>query len=263
MAESVPLPFGDTDLSTKEAARLIAIDEAAALVAASDVTDAEKRVREFVEIVPDLLTWLEDNGREFPWRHTTDPWEVYTAEILLQRTRADLVASVYPWFIEKYPCPAVLQNTAFESVRADVETLGLGEKRATSLTDAADLFCTVYDGRVPQSVEALKEPRYVGDYSARATMLFAFGEPQPLVDVNFSRVIGRVLGYEMPSRPHQSNQIYELCEALVPSEPTVARAYSLAVLDVGAAICTATDPSCSVCPANRYCRYASQRSNFQ
>ncbi|MFC7230511.1 hypothetical protein ACFQMM_02395 [Saliphagus sp. GCM10025308] len=166
---------------------------------------------------------------------------------------------MYPEFVEKYPSPAVLRDTTFETVREDVESLGLGEKRATSLTDAAELFCTEYDGRVPQSLDTLMEPRYVGDYSARATLLFAFGKPQPLVDANFARVIGRVLGYNMPSRPHQSSRVYDLCDALVPDEPAAARAYSLAILDVGAAVCTATDPECAVCPLNDCCLYALQQ----
>jgi A/G-specific adenine glycosylase len=33
-----------------------------------------------------LLTWFHENGRDLPWRKTTDPYAIWVSEIMLQQT---------------------------------------------------------------------------------------------------------------------------------------------------------------------------------
>lgn len=116
-------------------------------------------------------------------------------------------------------------------------SLGFVNHRTRTLQEVAELVYEQYDGTVPDSVSVLKEPWRVGDYSARACQIFARGEALALVDTNFARVVGRVLGYEMPGQPHKSDEVYSLLGALVPDDPALARAFNLAILDLGALVC--------------------------
>jgi A/G-specific adenine glycosylase len=120
----------------------------------------------------------------------------------------------------------------------------------------AELVLTEHGGEVPPSLTELQRPWRVGPYSARATMLFAFGEPLALVDTNFARIFERVFGYEMPTQPHKSDEVYQLLDALVPGTPGLCRSVNLALLDLADAICTPSDPDCAACPLVAGCHYA-------
>lgn len=251
--DTTHLPFGRTSVSSNELRRLIDVHAAADLAREGGVANAEKRIQELIEHLPALLEWLEEHGRRYPWRKTTDPWKIYVTEVLLQRTRADAVDNIYDDFFDRFPGPTELANDDESDIRNMVHSLGFVNHRTRTLREVADLC--VSHGGVPDPLDTLKEPWRVGDYSARACQLFARGQPLALVDANFARVIGRVLGYDMPSQPHKSDDVYALLDGLVPAEPAVARAFNLAILDLGALVCTPENPNCESCPINEACTY--------
>ena len=250
-----PLPFGNTSVSVDTIESLVDREQAVSEAQKGDVDQPEKRIQWFIEAIPELLDWLEAHGRVYPWRETTDPWKVYLAEILLQRTRGDAVENVYSDVLQKFPDPDTLTRTSEEEIKDVVRSLGFVNHRTRTLVDVGEIFTEEFDGEIPDSVEELKQPWRVGDYSARATQLFARGQPMALVDANFARVIGRILGYEMPSQPHKSDDVYALLDALTPDDPDIARSFNLAILDLGATVCTPKNPDCQSCPVNAACDY--------
>lgn len=254
MTTGSALPFGRTSVSKSDISNLTNAERAAELLTEFGHDAPEAAVKSFLGSIPELLQWLEENGRTFPWRETTDAWEVYAAELLLQRTNADAVLRVFPSFIERYPSPAALAEADEDEIRKLVYELGLVDNRLKTLQSVGEQFA---DG-LPDSVSELQEPWGVGEYSARACQLFARRDPQPLVDSNFARVISRVMGIEMPSQPHKSKQVYALMNALTPRDPDVARAFNLGILDLGGVTCTSTNPDCGLCPLNRGCNYYQQ-----
>jgi len=88
------LPFGRTEVTEEEICRFVDIESAIELAEQGGVPSPKERIGRFVSEIPSLLVWLRDNGRDYPWRHTTDPWRVYASEIMLQRTRGDAVEKV-------------------------------------------------------------------------------------------------------------------------------------------------------------------------
>jgi A/G-specific adenine glycosylase len=249
------LPFGRTDISSEELRQRIDKEEASTQAEKGGVKNAEEKVEDFVSCIPDLLKWLEQRGREYPWRATTDSWKVYLAEILLQRTRGDAVEKIYSDVIEQFPDPEALYEASDEEIRDTVHSLGFINHRQRTLKEVGRIFTDQYDGEVPDSIDELKKPWRVGDYSARATQLFARDRPLALVDANFARVIGRVFGYEMPQQPHKSDEVYGFLQAMTPKDPAVARSFNLAILDLGSLVCTPSDPDCESCPINAACQY--------
>lgn len=258
MASELDLPFGQTRIPKTQYVDLVDTEEAVELLAQNDVDNPAGRIERFMAVCPTMLAWLARNGRRFPWRDTVDPWRVYATEILLQRTRASAVEEIYDEFFERFPTPQALYEDDEERLRDLVRSLGFVNHRTRSLSEAAKMCVEEHGGSVPESLEALKQPWRVGNYSARACLMFAFGHSQPLVDTNFARVIGRVFDYKMPSQPHKSDTVYELLGALVPNEPSVARAFNLAMLDIGALVCSPDSPDCEACPLSGGCEFARQ-----
>ncbi|EMA11553.1 A/G-specific DNA-adenine glycosylase [Haloarcula vallismortis] len=255
MTEQSSLPFGKTDVTSEELKQLIDTEEAIIQAKKGGVKDTEQQISDFINCIPNLLNWLEDHGRRYPWRETEDPWKVYLAEILLQRTRGDAVEKIYSDVIQQFPTPEALNQASEEEIREVVHSLGFVNHRQRTLEEVGRIFTQEFNGEIPNSIEDLKKPWRVGDYSARATQLFARGEPMALVDSNFARVIGRVLGYEMPQQPHKSDDVYALLDALTPTDSDITRSFNLAVLDLGALVCTPDSPNCESCPISAACHY--------
>jgi A/G-specific adenine glycosylase len=249
------LPFGRTKISSEELKQFIDVEGAGVQAKKGGVENAEKKIEDFVSCIPDLLKWLEQRGREYPWRETTDPWKVYLAEILLQRTRGDAVDKIYSDVIKQFPNPEALEEASDEEIREAIHSLGFVNHRQRTLTEVGRIFTNQYDGEIPNSIDELKKPWRVGDYSARATQLFARQKPMTLVDTNFARVIGRIFDYEMPQQPHKSKDVYAFLETLTPNDPGIARSFNLAILDLGALICTPDNPHCESCPIRGVCQY--------
>ncbi|MFB6199560.1 MAG: hypothetical protein ABEJ83_01665 [Candidatus Nanohaloarchaea archaeon] len=191
-------------------------------------------IQEFAGHIPEMMNWLEENGRKYPWRDTLDPWKVYVAEILLQRTRADTVSGVYPKFVEKYPSPESIDQSNEEELRDIISELGFVNHRVKSLKSAGEIFVSEYEGKVPETLEGLKKPWRSGNYVARATQLFARGETQALVDPNIVRVIENKMNVKLPSQPHKKGEVYSFMESITPEDAEKARAFYLALLDLGA-----------------------------
>lgn len=250
------LPFGQTQVTSEELREHV--DEHAAVDALQEVgvDSAPEKVDEFLTTLPALLSWLETHGREYPWRYTTDPWRIFATEILLQRTRGDAVERIYDEFFSTFSRPrAVLENNEGQ-LRECVQSLGFVNHRVRSIQEAAELCIGEHDSAVPADLETLQQPWRVGPYTARACMLFAFQEPLALVDANTARITGRVFDYPLPEQPHKSEVLYRFLDSLVPADAALARAFNLALIDLGALRCTNAHPNCEECPLSRGCTYS-------
>lgn len=251
--------LGRTDVSVEDIRAGIDLERAADSLEYWDVEGSLEKIESFIDCFPQLLEWLENNGRRYPWRETRDPWRVYITEILLQRTRADAVASIYDNFFKKYPNPEALKMASETEVYQEIQSLGFGNQRAKTLAEVGEFLTDEHGGDVPCSIEALQEPWRTGPYVARATVLFAFEQPVALVDSNFARILSRVFNIDLPQQPHKSDEFYQLLESLVHSEYDIARAINFALLDLGAIICTPQSPNCSACPLLPGCEYGRSR----
>lgn len=202
-----------------------------------------------------LLAWYNQNGRRFPWRETSDPYAILIAEKLLQQTRAgESVASAYQVLLSTYPSPEALSEAKLADVTAIVQPLGLAY-RAAELIDLAAGLVSLHGGAVPNDLSSLMVLTGVGDYSARAVLSFAFGYDVAVVDTNVARIFYRVFDIpgRMPSNPARKRRLIDLATALLPAGQ--ARQFNLALLDLGALVCTPRSPDCEDCPVLKYCNY--------
>jgi A/G-specific adenine glycosylase len=84
---------------------------------------------------------------------------------------------------------------------------------------------------------------------------FAFGQRHAVLDTNVRRVLGRLVrGEQMPPRSASAAEV-RLAEALLPEAPRRAARWSVAVMELGALVCTAARPDCVSCPVAAQCAW--------
>ncbi len=212
--------------------------------------DAEQRealIQQREEARQRLLTWFERHGRDLPWRHDRTPYRVWVAEVMLQQTQVDTVRDYYVRFLERFPTIESLAEATLEQVLKLWEGLGY-YSRARAMHRAAQQVVTTYDGRLPETVEGLRALPGIGAYTAGAIASIAFGIPAPAVDGNVRRVMARVLAQPDPTPS-------ELEEAVALWLPEYASgAFTEALMELGATLCTPRAPRCLLCPWLELCR---------
>lgn len=197
-----------------------------------------------------VLAWFERNGRTFPWRERTEPYRVLTAEILLQRTRADLVEPVYERFTARYPDAGSLARADPADVIRLLRPLGFTH-RSARLPLLGQTLVERHAGRVPAGKHELLQLPGVGEYVANAVLALAFGERRPLLDPNVIRIIGRATGVvSTHTRARSDRLLWAEVESLLPR--VHAREFSLGLIDLGALVCR-KQPRCFECPLRTRC----------
>jgi A/G-specific adenine glycosylase len=206
-----------------------------------------------------LIEWAKGASRDFPWRHTTDPYSVLIAEKLLQQTAAtDTVVRVFREILQKYPTPKELSGADIDQLEDLVRPLGL-TYRARELRSFAIVLATIFDSQVPHDQTLLLTLPGVGHYAARAVLSFAFGEDVGVVDTNVARFLYRIFGLPgpMPKNPARKASLLRMADQMVP--PGASKGYNFAVLDLCAQVCLPRHPLCSLCPVKLYCASASSQ----
>jgi A/G-specific adenine glycosylase len=165
---------------------------------------------------------------------------------MLQQTQARRVVDRYVGFLERFPTVSACAQARLGAVLEAWSGLGYN-RRARQLHTAARAMVQCHAGSVPSDFEALRALPGVGEYTARAVLVFAFEHPEAVVDVNVTRVLSRAVAGEPLSRRAAQG----LADALVP--PGRAWEWNQALMDLGAATCRGRAPACGRCPLARCC----------
>lgn len=207
-----------------------------------------------------LLDWYADQARDLPWRRPDcSPWGVLVSEVMLQQTPVARVEPVWREWIARWPEPADL---AAETPGAAVRAWGrLGyPRRALRLHACAVTLTTEHAGAVPDDLGALLALPGVGQYTAAAVGAFAFGIRSAVVDTNVRRVQARAITGEALPAPSLSAAEVRLAEMLLPSGADEAARWNIAVMELGALVCTARAPACPRCPLRDHCAWVAAGS---
>jgi A/G-specific adenine glycosylase len=202
-----------------------------------------------------LLDWYAGAARDLPWRRAdATPWGVLVSEVMLQQTPVARVLPTYRSWMQRWPRPSGLAAaTPGDAVRA-WGRLGY-PRRALRLHACAAALVDRHEGEVPADLEALLCLPGVGAYTARAVAAFAFGQRRPVVDTNVRRVVARAFGGQGEARPPSTARDLATVAALLPAEPARAARVSVALMELGALLCTARTPRCSDCPLRKTCAW--------
>ena len=206
----------------------------------------------FAETVVD---WYHANRRDLPWRRDGfTAWGTLVSEFMLQQTPVSRVVPRLEVWLRRWPTPADLAAVpAGEAVRA-WQSLGY-PRRALWLHAAAVAITERHGGTVPDEVDALLALPGIGDYTARAVAVFAYGARHPVVDTNIRRVIARAVDGQGQPAPPSARRDLAAMESLLPAERPAAAAFNAGMMELGALICVARIPRCDECPLASTCAW--------
>ncbi len=201
---------------------------------------------------PALVRWFRQQGRDLPWRRTTDPYAVLVSEFMLQQTQVVTVLPYYERWLARFPDFRSLAGADENDVLHLWQGLGY-YARARNLHRAAKHVVERHGGTLPADLEAIRALPGVGRYTAGAIASFAFDLPAPILDANVARVLARLLNLREPiDATWGADILWTAAEALVPKRG--ARVFNSALMELGALLCIPRQPQCSICPVRAHCR---------
>ncbi len=204
-------------------------------------------------IIPRLLLWYKENGRELPWRVGRDAYRIWISEIMLQQTRIEAVKPYYARFMKELPDIRSLAEVEEERLLKLWEGLGY-YSRARNLKKCAVTVMEQYGGRLPADYEALKKLPGIGPYTAGAIASIAYGIAVPAVDGNVLRVLARVLASREDITNASVKKSWEklLLRHMPSDEPGECNE---AIMELGETICIPGGrPLCGDCPLRELCQ---------
>jgi A/G-specific adenine glycosylase len=200
-----------------------------------------------------VLEWFERHGRtDLPWQVNPTPYRVWVSEIMLQQTQVATVIPYYERFMARFPDVLALAGADQDQVLHHWSGLGY-YARARNLHAAAQVIRDRHEGRFPEDLEALLALPGIGRSSAGAILALAAGQRHPILDGNVKRVLARYHAFEgWPGQAAMQRTLWTLAEQHTPYKQVAA--YTQAMMDLGATVCTRTSPSCGLCPLQVNCR---------
>ena len=188
------------------------------------------------ELQARILSWYTVNGRDLPWRRTTDPYAVLVSEVMLQQTQVPRVIPKFSAFLAVYPRLEDLAEAPLDDVLRLWTGLGYNN-RARRLRDCAAAAVAVAGGgpaELPRSIEGLRRLPGIGPYTACAVLAFAHNDDVAAVDANVRRVLTHELG--LPT-DLGDRELQMVAEAVLPRGRS--RDWHNALMDYGALVLTA------------------------
>jgi len=203
------------------------------------------------DFAPTLVHWQRLHGRhDLPWQHG-DAYGVWVSEIMLQQTQVQTVIGYYARFMARFPTLSALAAADEDSVMESWSGLGY-YARARNLHRAAREVTQRFDGRFPAAVDDIASLPGIGRSTAAAIATFCFGAHEPILDGNVKRVFARVFGIEGFTGTRAVEQrMWALARCLMPA--CDGAAYTQALMDLGATLCTRGRPRCAECPLRERC----------
>ena len=199
-----------------------------------------------------LLNWFAGHGRkDLPWQQHISPYRVWLSEIMLQQTQVSSVIPYFQRFTARFPNLPSLAAADLDEVLQHWSGLGY-YARARNLHKTAQLLAD-RNGEFPDNIAQLSALPGIGRSTAGAILSIAYGQSQAILDGNVKRVLTRfhaVRGW--PGEIKVANQLWEISSRYTPALNT--GAYTQAIMDLGATLCTRSKPKCGACPVAAGCQ---------
>ncbi|HQU17280.1 MAG: A/G-specific adenine glycosylase [Chromatiales bacterium 21-64-14] len=199
-----------------------------------------------------VLAWYHRSGRkDLPWQINPTPYRVWVSEIMLQQTQVGTVIPYYERFMARFPDVAALASASLDEVLHHWSGLGY-YARGRNLHRAAEQIHARYRGGFPLEIAAVQDLPGVGRSTAGAILALADGQCHPILDGNVKRVLARFHAVEgWPGLPKVADRLWGFAERYTPRHQVAA--YTQAIMDLGATVCTRASPVCGACPLETDC----------
>ena len=200
-----------------------------------------------------VLAWFDQHGRkDLPWQQNPTPYRVWVSEIMLQQTQVATVIPYYARFMQRFPDVQSLADAPQDDVLKLWEGLGY-YSRARNLHKTAQQVRDEYAGEFPTDMSSMETLSGIGRSTAAAILSLSHGQREAILDGNVKRVLARyhaITGWS--GEPRTLKQLWEHAEQHLPASRNAA--YTQAMMDMGATLCTRSKPLCRLCPLQNGCQ---------
>lgn len=212
-------------------------------------------------ITSSLVSWFRQNGRDYPWRRTRDPYAILVSEVMLQQTQITTVLGrgYYDRWLDRFPNLPTLAAASEADVLSAWEGLGY-YRRARNLQKLAQIILQDHAGVFPNDPTTIRSLPGIGPYTAGALSSFAFGLNEPIVDGNVARVLARIDNDATPiDSTSGAKRLWDRARELVDNTDDP-RAFNSALMELGQTLCKPTKPACTDCPIKAHCKASDPES---
>ncbi|KKC02610.1 A/G-specific adenine glycosylase [Mycobacterium nebraskense] len=198
----------------------------------------------------ELLEWYGRSRRDLPWREPgVSAWQILVSEFMLQQTPVSRVLPIWSDWVRRWPTPSATAAASAADVLRAWGKLGY-PRRAKRLHECATVIARDHGDVVPEDVDTLLTLPGIGSYTARAVACFAYRQPVPVVDTNVRRVVARAVRGLADGGSASAVRDMADVSVLLPRDETAPQ-FSVALMELGATVCTARTPRCGLCPLAR------------
>ena len=209
-----------------------------------------------------ILAWFDLHGRKnLPWQHDISPYRVWISEIMLQQTQVTTVIPYYDRFMQCFSDINKLASAPIDEVLHFWTGLGY-YARAHNLHKTALIIKNDFKGVFPQQFSEIVTLPGIGRSTAGAICAIALKQHYSILDGNVKRVLARFAMLEgWAGKPKIADKFWQVAEHYTPAERVAD--YTQAIMDLGATLCTRSQPKCDRCPLETYCLAHQQQCEMQ
>ncbi len=179
--------------------------------------------------------------------HYDNPFQLLIATILSAQCTDKQVNRVTPGLFRKYKAPRDFAKAPEEELQEAIRPTGFFRNKAKAIQGCSRALLELYDGEVPDTMEALTRLPGVGRKTANCVLGAAFDVPGVVVDTHVKRLALR-LGLTENQHP---DKIEKDMEAILP--PAKWRRFSDLLINHGRAVCKARKPDHERCAVRERC----------
>ena len=199
-----------------------------------------------------VIKWHGESGRiNLPWQINKTPYKVWISEVMLQQTQVNTAVPYFEAFMKRFPNIDSLAESTTDDVLSYWSGLGY-YARGRNIHKTACILKHDYCSSLPCSLIELESLPGIGRSTAGAIYSLGFNKSAPILDVNVKRLLSRhKLIDGILKKTATVNKLWEISKELLPDKNY--GTYTQGIMDLGATVCTKSNPSCSVCPVEEDC----------
>ncbi len=184
-----------------------------------------------------------------------NPFELLVATILSAQCTDRQVNAVTPALFGELSTVLDFAEAPVRTLETLIHSTGFFRNKARNIQNCAKALLERYQGKVPNTMEALISLPGVGRKTANVVLGAAFGVPGLVVDTHVARISQR-LGLTVHKDPVKIE--FDLM-AIIPDRAW--SDFSLQLVYFGREVCKARKPACPECPLIRLCPFPDKTEN--
>ncbi len=177
-----------------------------------------------------------------------DPYRILTSTILSLRTKDKVTIERSKALFEKAPDIYSLYAMDTEELAETIKPSAFYKRKAENLKEIARIIIEKYDGKIPNSMDALLSLPGVGLKTASLTLNLGFNELAICVDCHVHQILNRIGIIKTRTAEETEKELRNI----LPKRFWIP--LNEVLVSYGQSICRSVSPLCSECPYNDKCK---------